>query len=116
MENSLEDLAHAVEVHAHGQLPVAPELVEAVVPEVDGDERHVGVVHRLQLDPGVGAVPGGLLQQVLDGLQHLLQQTSLDQTGLKHFVGCEGLWSEIIEIYVIQDGTLLLTLNTAIFS
>ena len=116
MGNSLEDLAHAVEVHAHGQLPVAPELVEAVVPEVDGDERHVRVVHRLQLDAGVGAVPGGLLQQVLDGLQHLLQQTSLDQTCLKHFVGCEGLWSEIIEIYVIQDGILLLTLNTAIFS
>ena len=107
MKDSLQDLAHAVEVHAHGQLPVAPELVEAVVPEVDGDERHVGVIHRLQLDAGVGAVPGCLLQQVLDRLQHLLQQTSLDQTCLKHFVGCEGLWSEIIKIYVIQVGTLL---------
>ena len=88
MENSLEDLAHAVEVHAHGELPVASELVEAVVSEEDGDEAHVRVVHGLELDARVGAVPGGFLQQVLDGVQCLLEQTALDQTCLKHLELC----------------------------
>ena len=85
----LENLAHAVQVHSHGELSVTSELVESVVSESDGDQGHVGVVHGLELDPAVGAVPGRLLQQVLDGLQHLLQQTSLDQTGLKH---CDIMW------------------------
>ena len=89
--NLLEDLAHTVQVHSHGELSVASELVEAVVSERDGDQRHVGVVHGLELDAAVGTVPGGLLQQVLDGLQHLLQQTSLDQAGLKH---CELMWNK----------------------
>ncbi len=41
-------------------LTIAAKLVEAVGPERNGDERDVGVVHGLELDPGVGAVPRGL--------------------------------------------------------
>ena len=50
---------------------ISPEFVEAVGAEVDGDERDVGVVHGLQLDARVCAVPCRLGEQVLQGFQHL---------------------------------------------
>ena len=84
VSNLLEDLVHAVEIHPHGELPVAPEPVEAISSETDGDEGDVGVVHSLQLDAAVAAVPGRLLQQLLDRVQHLLQKTALDESGLEH--------------------------------
>ena len=46
----LENLAHAVQAHPHGQLSVTSELVEPVVTEIHRHQRHVGVVHGLQLD------------------------------------------------------------------
>ena len=42
-----QNLGHAGEVHAHAEGPVATELVEAVSPQVDRHQRHVGVVHGL---------------------------------------------------------------------
>ena len=41
---ALQDLAHAAEVHAHGELAVATELVEPVGPQGD-----VAVVHGLEI-------------------------------------------------------------------
>ena len=38
----------------------------------------------LELDAGVGAVPGGLVEEVLQGLEHLLQEVSLHKPGLEH--------------------------------
>ena len=52
-------------------LSVAAELVETVRTERDGDERDVRVVHGLELDARVCAVPCGFVQQVLQTLQHL---------------------------------------------
>ena len=43
------------------------------------------VVHGLELDARVGAVPRGLVQQVLEGLQDLLEEVSLNKTSLEHF-------------------------------
>ena len=54
----------------------SPEFVEAVCPEVDGDEGDVRVVHGLQLDASVRAVPCRLGEQVLQGLQHLCSNSS----------------------------------------
>ena len=68
-----------------GYLSVASELVEAVGAEGDRDEGDVRVVHGLELDAGVGAVPRGLVQQVLQGLQNLLEEVSLNKTSLEHF-------------------------------
>ena len=82
--NLLEYLAHAVQVHSHGELSVTSELVKPIVTQRDRDQGHVRVVHGLELDATVRTVPGGLLQQVLDRLKDLLQQTSLDKTSLKH--------------------------------
>ena len=79
-----EDLGHALETHSHGELTVTSELVKPISTEVDGHQGHVRVVHGLELDPTVAAVPGGFLQEILQGLQDLLQEISLDETGLKH--------------------------------
>ena len=84
--NLLQDLGHAVKVHSHGKLPVASELVKTIMTKVHSNKGNVAVVHGLELDTRVTAVPCGLLEQVLDGLQDLLEQTSLDKTCLKHFV------------------------------
>ena len=46
----LENLAHAVQAHPHGQLSVTSELVEPVMTEIHRHQRHVGVVHGLQLN------------------------------------------------------------------
>ena len=54
-----------------------PELVETIGPEVDWDEGDVGIVHGLQLDAGVRAVPCRLGEEVLQGLQHLKFEVKL---------------------------------------
>ena len=38
----------------------------------------------LKLNASVSAVPGGLIQEILQRLQHLLQKVSLYKPGLKH--------------------------------
>ena len=38
----------------------------------------------LELNASVSAVPGGLVQEILQRLQDLLQKVSLDKPGLKH--------------------------------
>merc|ERR1719186_1541616 len=83
-----ENLSHAFQPHPHGELPVASELVEPVGPEIDGDQGDVRIVHGLQLDTTVAAIPSGFFQEVLQGLQNLLQQISLDKTSLKHLGIC----------------------------
>ena len=44
----------------------------------------MGVVHGLELDPGVGAVEGSLIEQVFQRLQNLFQKVALNKTCLKH--------------------------------
>ena len=66
-------------------LSVASELVESVGTERDRDQGDVRAVHGLELDARVGAVPRGLVQQVLEGLQDLLEEVSLNKTSLEHF-------------------------------
>merc|ERR1719347_858600 len=82
--STLEDLGHAGQVHAHGELTVTAELVEAISAQVHGDEGHVAVVHGLKLNASIAAIPGGLIEQILQGLEDLLQEVSLDKSGLKH--------------------------------
>ena len=44
----------------------------------------------LKLDAGIAAVPRGFVEQVLQGLEDLLEEVSLDETCLKHFGGFLG--------------------------
>ena len=48
LDLSPKDLAHAAEVHAHAEVAVAAELVEAVGPQVDRHQGDVRVVHGLE--------------------------------------------------------------------
>lgn len=74
------------EVDPHGQVPVAAVRVEAVVSEGELDQGDVGRVHALQGDAGRADVPAGFRDQVLQGVQHLLQDRTLDQASFKHGV------------------------------
>ena len=75
---------HVGEVHAHGHVAVAAVVLEAVRSEEEGHEGDVGGVHRLEREAVVGAVEVGIGDEILDGLKHLLQEGTLDKTGLKH--------------------------------
>ena len=75
---------HVGEVHAHGHVAVAAVVLEAVRSEEEGHEGDVGGVHRLEREAVVGAVEVGIGDEILDGLEHLLQEGTLDKTGLKH--------------------------------
>ena len=75
---------HVGEVHAHGHVAVAAVVLEAVRSEEEGHEGDVGGVHRLEREAVVGAVEVGIGDEILDGLEHLLQEGTLDETGLKH--------------------------------
>ena len=81
---ALQHLGHVGQVDAHGQVAVAPEVVEAVGAQLHRDERDVRRVHRLQREPRRGAVKVGVRDQVLDRLQQLLEQDALGEAGLKH--------------------------------
>ena len=59
-------------------------MLEAVRSEEEGHEGDVGGVHRLEREAVVGAVEVGIGDEILDGLEHLLQEGTLDKTGLKH--------------------------------
>ena len=48
-------------------------------------------VHRLQRHAVGTAIPGGVGHQVFDGVQYLLENTSLNESRLKHVgYGCVG--------------------------
>ena len=38
----------------------------------------------LELNATISAIPGRLVEEILQRLQHLLQEVSLDEPGLKH--------------------------------
>lgn len=76
--------AAPAEVDSHGEVSVAAVRVEAVVPEGELHQGDVRRVHALQRDPGRAHVPAGFCDQVLQSLQDLLQDGSLDQASLKH--------------------------------
>lgn len=83
-------LASPAEVDSHGEVSVAAVRVEAIVPQGELHQRDVRGVHALEGDAGRADVPAGFCDQILQSLQHLLQDGALDQTSLKHG-GCGSL-------------------------
>lgn len=74
------------EVHSHGEVSVTAVRVEAVVPEGELDQGDVRRVHTLQGDAGRADVPAGFRDQILQSVQHLLEDRTLDQASFKHGV------------------------------
>lgn len=85
-------LAPPAEVDSHGEVSVAAVRVKTVVPQGELDQGYVRGVHALQGDAGRADIPAGFCDQILQSLQHLLQDGSLDQASLKH--GCCGVVSQ----------------------
>lgn len=73
------------QVHAHGEVAVTSVLVKAVGPQAQRHQAHVGVVHSLEFDAGIGAVEGRLIEEVFDGIEYLLQDNTLNQACFEHF-------------------------------
>ena len=69
----------------HGKLTITTELVKAISSEKNGDKGDVRIVHGLKLNPGVCAIPCCFVKEILEGLQNLFQEVSLDKSGFKHF-------------------------------
>lgn len=77
-------LAPPAKVDSHGKVSVAAVWVETVVPQSELDQGDVRGVHALQGDSGRADIPAGLCDEILQCLQHLLQNGSLYQASLKH--------------------------------
>lgn len=89
--NALSPLPHRAlarplpdEVDAHGDVAVAAVRVEALGAHGELHQRDVRGVHALQTDAARAQVPAGLRDEVLESLQHLLQQRALNQPRLEH--------------------------------
>lgn len=82
------------QVDSHGQVPVTAVRVEAIVPQCELHQRDVRRVHALQRDARRADVPARLCDQVLQSLQHLLQDGTLHQASLEH-VCCYGLMAKV---------------------
>jgi len=81
---ALQNLPHVRGVESQADWPVAPEVVEAAGTQTHGHEGDVGVVHGLDGHLVVGAVDVGLLDEVLQSLDELLENFSLGETGFEH--------------------------------
>lgn len=81
--------APPAQVDSHGEVPIAAVRVEAIVPQSELHQWDVRGVHALQGDAGRADVPAGFCDQILQSLQHLLQDGALDQASLEH--GCCGV-------------------------
>ncbi|PON87572.1 hypothetical protein TorRG33x02_165650, partial [Trema orientale] len=85
VSSAFEHLGHVVEVHAQGEVPITAIVLEPFGSEEEGDESDVAGVHGLEREAGGGAVEVGIVDEVLERFQNLLQKTTLDQPQLQHF-------------------------------
>lgn len=81
---ALEDLGHGAQVDAELEAAVAAVVLEALGVEHEGDQRDVARVHGLEGDALGRAVEVGIGDEVLHGLEDLLEQTGLVELGFKH--------------------------------
>lgn len=78
--SAFEHLGHVVEVHAQGEVPVTAIVLEPFRSKENGHQSHMAGVHCLEREAGSGAVEVGIVDEVLDRFQNLLQKTPLDQS------------------------------------
>ena len=69
----------------HGKLAITTELVKAISSEKNGDKGDVRIVHGLELNSSVCAIPCCFVEEILERLQNLFQEVSLDKSSFKHF-------------------------------
>lgn len=88
---ALEDLAHRGHVDAELDRAVAAVGLKALGAEEQSNKRNVAAVHGLELNTSARALKVGLGDEILDGLEDLLEKVAVRQTSLKHDVVSFGL-------------------------
>ena len=83
---TLEDLCDGGNVDTKSDVSVAYVVLKAISTEEEGDKGSVVLIHRLKLDASACAVEVGLVDQVLDGINDLLEEGSVSKLCLEH--GC----------------------------
>lgn len=81
-----EHLGQGCQIHSQGDITVASVWRESLSLQHHGDKRDVRVVHGLQRDAGVIAVEVAILDEILDGIDHLRTRgpsVSMDKTRRK---------------------------------
>lgn len=73
----LEDLNQGSNVDTQGEVAVASVVIESISTEEEGHQGGVVVIHSLHLHSGSCAIKVGLINQVLDGVDDLLEKTSV---------------------------------------
>lgn len=84
ISSALQHLGHIVEIHSHGEVPITAIMLKAFGSEEESDERHVAGIHGLKGEATGGAVEVGIVDELLDGLQDLLEEGALNETKLEH--------------------------------
>mmetsp|Transcript_6029 Transcript_6029/g.15552 ORF Transcript_6029/g.15552 Transcript_6029/m.15552 type:complete len:342 (+) Transcript_6029:39-1064(+) len=81
---ALDHLHEVADVQAHGDVPVAPVVLEPLGLQQDVDQGDVARVHGLERKPIGTAVEVALRDDVLDGIKHLFEKAALKKSRLKH--------------------------------
>jgi hypothetical protein len=66
-------ITHGIK-HTHAHVAIAAKVLETIAAQLHRHERHMRVVHGLQLESAGGAVKVCISNQILDSVHHLLQQ------------------------------------------
>ena len=68
ISGALQHLGHVIEIHSHGDVPIAAVVLEALRSEEQSNKGYVAGIHSLERESGGGAVEVGIVNQVLDRL------------------------------------------------
>lgn len=83
--SSTQNPGEGAEVNAEGNVAVASVGREGFGLEHHGNESNVTVIHGLESNSRIVAIEVAILDEILDGINHLFQDISLFQSCLKHF-------------------------------
>lgn len=84
ISGALENFGQVTRVESEGERSVTSEVIESFGLEGNSHERNVRTVHGLDGELVFAAINVGILNQILDGLNDLLEHLSLYQTRFKH--------------------------------
>lgn len=84
--SAAKHLGHVVEVHAHGEITVAAVVLEALGSQKESNQCHVARVHGLEGEARGRAIEVGIVHQLSDRLQDLLQEAPLHQPQFQHLL------------------------------
>lgn len=82
---TLEHFRHVVQVHSHGNASVAAIMFEALRSKEKSHQGDMARVHGLKRESSGRTVEVGIVHQVLDRFQDLLEERTLNKAKFQHF-------------------------------